>query len=143
MIPSFFIKLDEIPLTINGKVDKEKLPNYNEIIYQTVKEEVRNLVDQEILMIWRDVLDIDISNIGIYDNFFELGGNSIKIMKMVDLLNKQFDLKISIVTAFQHPNIASLSDYISKGNMDNQNNEEETSEVLNETLTIINSRGNE
>lgn len=47
--------------------------------------------------------------IGVNDNFFDLGGNSMKIIKMIALVNKTFDIKLAVITAFTSPNISTLS----------------------------------
>ena len=81
MIPSILIKIDKIPITINGKLDIKALPepefsgNLNNYIAP------RNEIEEKLIGIWQDVLGIE--KIGITDNFFELGGHSLKITKML------------------------------------------------------------
>ncbi|KAA6458948.1 amino acid adenylation domain-containing protein [Bacillus cereus] len=81
MVPAHFIKIESLPLTVNGKVDKDALPAWASII-QTNEGYIapRNRVEQKMVEIWSEVLGIDSSVIGINDNFFDLGGHSLKIM---------------------------------------------------------------
>ncbi|WP_431194932.1 amino acid adenylation domain-containing protein [Bacillus cereus] len=81
MVPAHFIKIESLPLTVNGKVDKDALPAWASII-QTNDGYIapRNRVEQKMVEIWSEVLGIDSSVIGINDNFFDLGGHSLKIM---------------------------------------------------------------
>ncbi|MEC3543444.1 thioester reductase domain-containing protein [Bacillus thuringiensis] len=81
MVPAHFIKIESLPLTVNGKVDKDALPAWASII-QTNEGYIapRNRVEQKMVEIWSEVLGIDSSVIGINDSFFDLGGHSLKIM---------------------------------------------------------------
>lgn len=88
MVPSHFVKIDKIPLTGNGKIDRDKLPQPD----QTV-ESIDNFVAPEdelqasIVKIWQDILEI--SRIGINDNFFRLGGDSLSAMVVVTAIGHQ------------------------------------------------------
>ncbi len=86
MIPSYFFKIDKIPLTINGKVDKYAIESMGEKI-NSQAEYVEPQSDNEkiIAEIWGDILDID--RVSIKDNFMELGGDSIKATQVVSRLN--------------------------------------------------------
>jgi acyl carrier protein len=70
----------------------------------------RNKIEEQLVELWEEILNK--KNIGINDNFFSLGGNSIKIIKMVDTINKTFNKKMTIVLAFRLSNIRALSEYI-------------------------------
>ena len=81
MIPSFFVKLDEIPFNANGKVDKLALkePENPEDICIVAPE---NELQKKICGLFENVLDVD-HKIGIDDDFFFLGGDSIRAMELV------------------------------------------------------------
>ncbi|ACX76020.1 AMP-dependent synthetase and ligase [Fibrobacter succinogenes subsp. succinogenes S85] len=81
MIPSFFVKLDEIPFNANGKVDKLALkePDNPEDLCYVVPE---NELQKKICDLFEKVLDVD-RKIGIDDDFFFLGGDSIRAMELV------------------------------------------------------------
>src|SRR4030095_7367954 len=83
MIPSYFIKLDLLPLTANGKVDKTALPDPGEVDIDrtTGYTAPRSRLEEQLAGIWQEVLQVE--PIGIHDNFFELGGHSLKAMQIV------------------------------------------------------------
>ncbi|OXG09150.1 amino acid adenylation domain-containing protein [Flavobacterium araucananum] len=111
MVPSFFVELQNIPLTSNGKIDKKALPNLtgDDIIK---KEYVAptNETEREIVEIWQEVLGID--EIGITDNFFELGGHSIIGIKIVAEIQKKHNVKIDLVNLFREPTVQGLAEKI-------------------------------
>lgn len=108
MIPSFFMNVDSIPLTPNGKVDKKKLPEIKGALVTGNKyEEPTNETERILVEIWQDVLGVDI--IGIADNFFELGGNSIKAISIVSKINQKLNLNIELKTLFTNPVIKELA----------------------------------
>ena len=93
MIPEFFIKLDSMPLTANGKVNRKALPEPN---MDSLKEEYLPPATESekiIANVWQDVLQVD--KIGIKDDFFKLGGNSLKVIRSVSQLQlKGFKVEI-------------------------------------------------
>ncbi|MBK3493949.1 amino acid adenylation domain-containing protein [Viridibacillus sp. YIM B01967] len=109
MIPSFFIQIDKIPLTKNGKIDrkvlKELAPNMN---MKTNNELPRNEIEQELIEIWKDVLNLNI--IGISDNFFNIGGHSLNAIEMVSKA-KKLGLTLRVNDLFQYPTIKKLVDH--------------------------------
>ncbi|GGX08656.1 non-ribosomal peptide synthase/polyketide synthase [Aquimarina muelleri] len=106
MIPSFFIPLEELPLTVNGKIDKELLP-----LPSIDNEYVEPTNDQEIILvkIWEEVLGI--KGIGIKNNFFKTGGDSIKIIQIVSRLI-DYGFKLDMKDVFKYPTIEALSKQI-------------------------------
>ncbi|PGV75242.1 non-ribosomal peptide synthetase [Bacillus cereus] len=110
MIPSYFISLEEIPVTPNGKVDRKKLPIPDENLDTgTVYVGPRNTVEQELIDVWKSVLGI--KKIGILDNFYDLGGDSIKAIQ-VSSRSLQKGYKIEISNLLKFPTISQLSNYV-------------------------------
>ena len=111
MIPSAYIELAEFPLTPNGKIDKNALPDpgYGDM---TVQEYVapQNETEQALALIWQELLGLE--QVGIYDNFFELGGDSILAMRVVSSIKKRLLVSIPIHMLFQLTSISDLSKYI-------------------------------
>ncbi|PEF61862.1 amino acid adenylation domain-containing protein [Bacillus cereus] len=96
MVPSHFVKLDALPLTINGKVDTKAFPTWEHSI-QNIKPYIppRNKIETQLVKIWSEVLDVEDSIIGVNDSFFELGGHSLKIMStLVKTLSEGWDISI-------------------------------------------------
>jgi len=105
MLPSFFVHLETIPLTPNGKVDRGALPGPGAGNLRTYFPP-RNEIETLLTVIWQEVLGIKM--VGIADNFFEIGGDSIKAIQVSARLKKhQLGLKISDL--FTHPTIDQLA----------------------------------
>ncbi|MBR6012373.1 MAG: amino acid adenylation domain-containing protein [Selenomonadaceae bacterium] len=87
MVPQIFIRLDEMPMTPNGKLDRKVLP---EPILTRASEYIEPRTEFEKIVVdcMKKVLGKNIK-IGAADNFFELGGDSIKAIRVVSLLREQ------------------------------------------------------
>jgi amino acid adenylation domain-containing protein/non-ribosomal peptide synthase protein (TIGR01720 family) len=111
MIPSFFINIDKIPLTTNGKIDKKKLSKLDGIMQvQTGYLPPRDDTEKKLVQIWREELKVE--QIGVNDNFFELGGNSLKVVSLIFKIQKSFKVQVPLQQFFQLPTINQLSRYI-------------------------------
>ncbi|MCQ4088210.1 non-ribosomal peptide synthetase [Saccharibacillus sp. JS10] len=110
MVPSYFVSMDKMPLTPNGKIDRRALlePKLDEIGSGTEYEAPQNEIEQQIAEVWQRVLGI--GRIGRQDNFFELGGHSLKAAVMVARLQEHFELSINDV--FEHQVLAELANVI-------------------------------
>ncbi|MEC0319710.1 amino acid adenylation domain-containing protein, partial [Bacillus subtilis] len=111
MIPAFWVTLNELPVTANGKVDRKALPEPD--IEAGSGEYKAPTTDMEELLagIWQDVLGM--SEVGVTDNFFSLGGDSIKGIQMASRLN-QHGWKLEMKDLFQHPTIEELTQYVER-----------------------------
>ncbi|MBA0882482.1 non-ribosomal peptide synthetase [Flavobacterium undicola] len=101
MLPDFYIKLEALPLTVNGKIDIAALPllSDNDVIkkaYVAPKTEL----EEKIIKIWSEVLDI--KKIGVNDNFFELGGSSLNLIQLSNRINYVFNKKIEISKLYEN-----------------------------------------
>ena len=115
MIPAAFSILERLPLTINGKLDREALPEKKELRPALENSYVmpRTETEQIIAEIWGTVLHT--RQLGIYDNFFDLGGNSMSMLQILGKLRSRFDVELTTVDLFKYPTLASLVDYLSLG----------------------------
>ncbi|PKV49520.1 amino acid adenylation domain-containing protein [Aquimarina sp. MAR_2010_214] len=94
MVPGYYIELDSVPLTPNGKIDKKSLPKVTkEALIQREYVAPRNEVEIQLVEIWQEVLGLN--KIGVTDNFFELGGHSLKVTLLRNLLNRKFNTTVS------------------------------------------------
>ena len=109
MIPDFYYRLDKIPLTSNGKIDKIQLKNKFPTEKREYKEP-RNLIEKEVLKIWKDVLGDKI--FGIDENFFDLGGHSLKATKLKYLIQTKFKKEVTLNEIFSFPTVERLSEII-------------------------------
>jgi amino acid adenylation domain-containing protein/non-ribosomal peptide synthase protein (TIGR01720 family) len=104
MLPSRFVCLEALPLTANGKIDRQALPAPEAVEKQYVAP--RNSVEQELSRIWANVLGI--AEPGINENFFELGGDSILGIQIIARAN-QAGMNLITKQIFQHQTIAELA----------------------------------
>ncbi|MGG1721343.1 condensation domain-containing protein, partial [Bacillus wiedmannii] len=112
MIPAFFVQLDKLPLTTNGKVDRKALPSPDgsSVAGVVEYEAPRNTVEEKLVSIWQDILDIE--NIGIQHNFFEIGGHSLKATTMVSRIHKDLKVELPLRQIFKTPTIKGIGEYI-------------------------------
>lgn len=112
MIPSFFVKLNILPLDpVTGKVDKKSLPDadISNIETGTEYEGPRNKGERVLVNIWQEVLSV--KRIGIHDNYFVLGGDSIKAIQLANRMMRK-GWKMEIRNLFQYPTIATLTPHL-------------------------------
>jgi tyrocidine synthetase-3 len=107
MLPRLF-ELEKLPLMPNGKVDRDQLPEPPEEPGQYIAPV--DPVHKQMALIWQDILDIE--KIGIHDDFFETGGHSLLVQKLINGIQKSFDVPLKFQDVFQWPTIAELSDRV-------------------------------
>ncbi|MEO1132516.1 MAG: amino acid adenylation domain-containing protein [Cyanobacteria bacterium J06639_1] len=107
-IPTHFISLESIPLTANGKVDREALPDVSEIRpeLKTDLVEPRSPQEEALVSIWQQVLRVN--RVGIRDNFFDLGGDSISAIQVAARASDR-GLSLTPQHLFRSPTIAELA----------------------------------
>ncbi|MBC8757699.1 amino acid adenylation domain-containing protein [Kordia sp. YSTF-M3] len=111
MVPTYFQKIEEIPLTPNKKVNKNALPEIAQhSTTQAVYEAPRNQVEVELLEIWKTVLSVD--TFGVNDNFFALGGHSLMISQIINKMHKTLKKTISYKEFYKNPTIAGISEQL-------------------------------
>lgn len=113
MIPGYFIGLDAMPLTSNGKIDLKALPKPEQVELSTGLSYTppRNATEQVLAGIWQEVLGKD--QIGVQDNFFEIGGHSLNAARVMSRIAKQLKVKLALRSMFLHPTIERLSVVVS------------------------------
>ncbi|MGG0823585.1 amino acid adenylation domain-containing protein [Paenibacillus turicensis] len=106
MIPSFMMQIDEFPLTINGKLDKARLPEPD--MLESLKYiPPSNKTEQAIVDVFEEILGI--SPIGIEDSFFELGGHSLKATTAINAIEKKTGIRLPVKEIFSSPTPAMLA----------------------------------
>lgn len=117
MIPSFFIKMEKLPLNLNGKIDVNALP-VPDISMEKVYVAPRDEIDEVLVSIWAEILSIDEKLISIDSNFFNLGGHSLKLTNMVSKIYKELNVKINISDIFENLTIRQLAKYVKNSGKD-------------------------
>lgn len=104
MLPARVMSLDAFPLSANGKLDKPRLPNPDNVI-----AERRNFVaprtslQKAIATLWNEILKVD--DIGLEDSFFELGGNSFDAVRMVTYAGQYVNRDLALSILLQNPRL--------------------------------------
>jgi len=116
MIPSHILIVEEFARTANGKIDRLNLPDpilenrsqRGELI------EARNPAESAVLNVWKEAMEME--QIGVAESFFDLGGNSIRILKLHALMEKQFPQKFKVTDLFSHPTIEEQATFLAELN---------------------------
>lgn len=113
MLPDHFITLDALPLTPNGKIDRNALPA-PEKRQRKVEEDFvapQGDLEQTIAQVLQEMLNLE--KIGTKDNFFNLGANSLLIVQANSRLSLRLKRKVSLVSMYRYPTVASLAEHLS------------------------------
>jgi acyl carrier protein len=108
MVPSTFVTVSELPLTVNGKVDLSRLPEpvFTASGYVAPRDEF----EQAVVELWEGLLKRQ--RIGVHDNFFELGGHSLLAAQTVDLVRRKFGIEVDIRTFYGAPTPADFANAV-------------------------------
>ncbi|RNA62608.1 amino acid adenylation domain-containing protein [Chryseobacterium nematophagum] len=111
MVPSVYVHLESLPLTINGKLDRRALPEPN---FTGDREYIApdTALEKQLAEIYGEVLGLPVESIGLHDDFFRLGGNSIMAIKLISKINHQLRIQIKVSDIFQGKTIETLSTII-------------------------------
>lgn len=118
MIPSVYIRLDDLPQTSSGKIDRGALPKVDPCLARIPYVPPRNRDEELLVAIWSEVLKKEKETIGINDNFFELGGNSLRSIRLASKIHKELQVKFPLAEIFQYPSIREQSDFIKNVKME-------------------------
>jgi len=111
MVPRYFISLEEIPLTPNGKIDRQRLPEPAQVIAsESVYVPPSNEIETKLVVIWQEVLAVE--KVGIDDNFIELGGHSLLVVSIISRIHQEFQVELQLKDVFDHPTVRELSGLI-------------------------------
>ncbi|TGE12802.1 non-ribosomal peptide synthetase [Hymenobacter elongatus] len=115
MVPTYWVKMDKIPLNSNGKVDKKLLPLPSQkgaeaaaLVEPTTELEIR------LQQLWKEVLNK--KDVGIRSNFFEVGGHSLRATRLKSLILKRMGKDISLNELFQYPTIEQQASLLERKN---------------------------
>lgn len=111
MIPIAFIRLESMPVTVSGKIDRQALPAPGAM--PTGEEFVapRSPLEVALAQIWADVLSQQ--SVCIHHNFFSLGGHSLRAMQVLSRIHEKFAVELPVRTVFDAPTVAELAEVLS------------------------------
>jgi amino acid adenylation domain-containing protein/FkbH-like protein len=120
MVPSAFVRLDALPMTPAGKVDRRALPEPGRGRPDLGSEFVapRNPMEEVIAHIWEDVLDLD--GIGVNDNFFDLGGHSLLATRVISQIREMLQMETPVASLFMFPTVSALAEHLADVSYENQ-----------------------
>lgn len=118
MLPSKYIKVEKLPLTLIGKVDKNKLRNITQTdLSFHIDSESESQIEETIKSIWKNLLNL--SSIDSNKNLFDLGANSLLITEACYRINKELQCNLQMVDMLSQPTIHKLSEFLD-GNLDKE-----------------------
>ncbi|MEN3329445.1 MAG: hypothetical protein V7638_4252 [Acidobacteriota bacterium] len=115
MVPSYFLFVEEFPLTPNGKIDRRALPVPPETRPELEEAHIapRDDLETRLARIWERVLEVQ--SVGVRDNFFELGGHSLLAVRLVSEIEKELGQRLPLVSFFQGATIEYLAGLLRQG----------------------------
>lgn len=127
MVPSFYVHVENVPVTANGKINYKALPEVSiDDVIRKIYIAPQNEIEEKLVTIWETILGIE--NIGTKDNFFELGGHSMKVIQLGNNIQKEFGYKMKIKDLYDMPNIQHLAALINEEQ--NTNSEEVVDRII-------------
>ncbi|MFE7853363.1 amino acid adenylation domain-containing protein [Streptomyces sp. NPDC057403] len=106
LVPSAFVLLDALPLTVQGKLDTAALPD-PEVREAHTLVPPRTPTETVVAQIWCEVLDLP--RVGVHDDFFALGGHSLRAVSVASRLRTAFDCPFQVRDLFEHPTVERLA----------------------------------
>lgn len=114
MLPSQWIKLQRLPLTLNNKINEEELRRFLQRRPQKKGPSQHGKgytpVEQEVYQVWQQLLPGEIFDKD--DHFFDCGGNSLLLVELQNQLEKRFKLTLPMIEFFKHPTISEMAKVI-------------------------------
>ncbi|MFJ4306567.1 amino acid adenylation domain-containing protein, partial [Streptomyces pseudovenezuelae] len=106
MVPDVITTMNEMPLTVHGKVDVEALPEPDFTPRRTTREPA-TAQEHVLLALFSEVLRTP--HIGVHDNFFDMGGHSLLATRLISRVRTELGVELPIATLFEAPDVAGLA----------------------------------
>ncbi|QOU03521.1 non-ribosomal peptide synthetase [Pseudomonas fluorescens] len=122
MVPALLMRLDAMPLSPSGKLDRRALP---EPVWQTREHvEPETPLQQQIAAIWREVLGLP--KIGLHDDFFALGGHSLLATQIISRTRQACDVELPLRTLFEASELGAFAEQVGLIQASGQRNQQTT-----------------
>ena len=108
-VPGYYVSMTELPLSVNRKVDKKALPSPLVGKNNTAGRRPSGPVEEKLALIWKKLLGFDVADADA--SFFSLGGHSILAIRLIVVIEKEMDLRITLNELFSHPTISQLAEF--------------------------------
>ncbi|MDX9669520.1 MULTISPECIES: non-ribosomal peptide synthase/polyketide synthase [unclassified Pseudomonas] len=119
MVPAAFVRLNALPLTANGKVDRKALPKPDlTALFTREYAAPQGALETALAQIWADVLHVE--RVGRHDHFFELGGHSLLAMRMVAQVRQQMGLELVLADLFANAELAAVAECLRAAEVSSQ-----------------------
>jgi amino acid adenylation domain-containing protein len=113
MVPAIWVILDNMPLTVNGKVDKKALPALDSAMLGGAYVAPQGEIETQLAQIWANLLKLDVAAISARANFFELGGHSLLSLRLVAQVRTRLKVELSVRDIFDATQLSQLAQTIS------------------------------
>jgi amino acid adenylation domain-containing protein len=110
MVPTAVVRLDQLPYTPNGKLDRRQLPSAATNLERPASASPRTPTEALLVSLWAEVLGID--RLGIHDDFFELGGHSLLAIRLAARVHSALATRVVVRDIFANPTIAELAAHL-------------------------------
>src|SRR6185503_4156965 len=112
MIPWAIVKMEEMPLTGNGKINRSALPHpdRDDALVESSLTAPRNQIEEKLVKIWSELLGIE--QLGVRDNFFDAGGHSLLAARLISRVRQEFEIELALRSIFEAPTIEKLAQII-------------------------------
>ncbi|NTU26696.1 amino acid adenylation domain-containing protein [Bacillus tequilensis] len=108
MIPAYFVQVEKMPITANGKIDRKALPApEGNRLTGTEYEAPGTLIEKQLAEIWKDILALP--DPGIKDHFFDVGGHSLKVLQLIHQINASMGLNMHYQAVYDFPTIETMA----------------------------------
>ncbi|KEZ24735.1 MULTISPECIES: amino acid adenylation domain-containing protein [Pseudomonas syringae group genomosp. 2] len=110
MVPTYFVFIEVMPLTANGKLDRRALPKPDVARSQQGHVAPRTEFEQRLAALWEQVLQVE--RVGLNDNFFALGGHSLLAVSLAGRIRETFDVSIKLHDFLLMQTLGELADFM-------------------------------
>jgi amino acid adenylation domain-containing protein len=108
MVPQVYVFLPRLPLTLNGKLDREALPTPAESdLVKSRYVAPMTATEEKLCALWQEVLKV--GRVGVHDNFFLLGGHSLLAVRLISRIREIFDIELPMRTLFERTTVSNLA----------------------------------